>query len=423
MRWNGRIFWLLASGSAFAERPFFPPSPSPRGNDWPWEVVSSYSSATAPGLHGISRADPLFQARKELNRELLLCPCALKTNLITPAIIAAVTASNSSPSCLVTGGAGFIGSNLILALQGRFPEARLTVIDDFRSGDFKNLAGYKGDFVAQNLATLDWREQFGDEKFDAIFHLASITDTTLHDQFVQVHDNVESFRRLLNFARPNKTRIVYASSASTYGPATSASVESNGAAPANVYAFSKTIMDNVAMREAKGNASWTIIGLRYFNVYGPREAHKGVPASMIYHLAQQMKAGQRPRIFKQGDQKRDFVYVKDIVEGSILGLEAKQSGIYNLGSGQARSFNELVDALNKCLGTKLHPSGFGESPGRARLSAAVLARKRRGRLCDVALPGSKVAAYPSQKNFVGRLISGGRLLCTGQLSAVCSRIS
>jgi ADP-L-glycero-D-manno-heptose 6-epimerase len=273
--------------------------------------------------------------------------------------MAAVPAS--TPKLLVTGGAGFIGSNLTLTLQEKLPGARLTVIDDFRSGDFKNLRGYRGDFVAQNLATMDWQQQFGNEKFDAIFHLASITDTTLHDQFVQVHDNVESFRRLLNFAKPNKTRIVYASSASTYGAATAASVETNGAAPANVYAFSKVIMDNLAMREAKENPDWTIVGLRYFNVYGPREAHKGVPASMVYHLAQQMKAGQRPRIFKHGEQKRDFVYVKDIVEGSILGLEAKQSGIYNLGSGQARSFNELVDALNKCLGTKFQPD-YIENP-------------------------------------------------------------
>ena len=263
--------------------------------------------------------------------------------------------AQSSPKFLVTGGAGFIGSNLTLALQEKFPHAHLTVIDDFRSGDFKNLRGYRGDFVAQDLAILDWRDQFGDETFDAIFHLASITDTTLHDQFVQVHDNVESLRRLLNFARPKKTRVIYASSASTYGPATEASVESNGAAPANIYAFSKVIMDNLAMREAEQNPEWVIIGLRYFNVYGPREAHKGVPASMIYHLAQQMKAGQRPRIFKHGEQQRDFVYVKDVVEGSILALEAKRSGIYNLGSGQARSFNELVDVLNECLGTKFRP--------------------------------------------------------------------
>lgn len=263
-----------------------------------------------------------------------------------------MSTSDSVLNLVVTGGAGFIGSNLVLALQEKFPDARLTVIDDFRSGDFKNLVGYRGDFVAQNLATLDWQDQFGEKKFDAIFHLASITDTTLHDQFVQVHDNVESFRRLLNFARPTKTRIIYASSASIYGSASEASVESNGAAPANIYAFSKAIMDNIAIREAKESPDWTIIGLRYFNVYGPHEAHKGVPASMVYHLAQQIKAGQRPRIFKQGEQKRDFVYVKDVVEGSILALEPRESGIYNLGCGQARSFNELVDILNKCLGTK-----------------------------------------------------------------------
>jgi ADP-L-glycero-D-manno-heptose 6-epimerase len=256
---------------------------------------------------------------------------------------------------IVTGGAGFIGSNLTLALQEKFSNARLTVIDDFRSGDFKNLMGYKGDFVAQNLATLNWRDQFGDERFDAIFHLASITDTTSHDQFVQVHDNVESFRRILNFARPSKTRIIYASSASIYGPATEASVETNGAAPANIYAFSKAIMDNIAMREARAASDWVIIGLRYFNVYGPREAHKGAPASMVYHLARQMKARQRPRIFKHGEQKRDFVYVKDVVEGSIRALDASTSGIYNLGSGRARSFNELVDVLNKCLGTRFQP--------------------------------------------------------------------
>lgn len=264
----------------------------------------------------------------------------------------------SSPNFIITGGAGFIGSNLTLTLQEKLPDAHLTVIDDFRSGDFKNLAGYRGDFVAENLATLDWKGKFGDEKFAAIFHLASITDTTLHDQFIQVHDNVESFRRLLNFARPTKTRIIYASSAATYGPATEASVESNGAAPANVYAFSKAIMDNVARRAATESPDWIIVGLRYFNVYGPREAHKGVPSSMIYHLAQQIKAGKRPRIFKHGEQKRDFVYVKDVVEGTIRALDAQTSGIYNLGTGQARSFNELIEVLNKCLATNFEAEYF-----------------------------------------------------------------
>ena len=259
---------------------------------------------------------------------------------------------------LITGGAGFIGSNLVLELQNRFLNSRLTVIDDFRSGDFKNLADYRGDFVAANLAELNWREQFGEERFDAIFHLASITDTTNHDQFEQVHDNVESFRRILNFGRPNKTRIIYASSAATYGAATEASVESNGAAPANVYAFSKAIMDNLATRAAAENRDWIIIGLRYFNVYGPREAHKGMPASMVYHLAKQMKGGHRPRIFKHGEQRRDFVYVKDIVAGSIGALDAKSSGIYNLGFGQARSFNELISVLNDSLKTSFEPDYF-----------------------------------------------------------------
>ena len=264
---------------------------------------------------------------------------------------------SKNQSFLITGGAGFIGSNLTLALQEKFPAARLTVIDDFRSGDFKNLRGYRGDVIAADLAGLDWRGQFGDEKFEAIFHLASITDTTLHDQFPQVHDNVESFRRLLRFAQPDKTRIVYASSGAIYGASSGVNRESDEAAPANVYAFSKVILDNLARRAAEDRA-WKIIGLRYFNVYGPREAHKGVPASMILHLSRQMKAGKNPRIFKFGEQQRDFVYVKDIVAGTLLALGAKESGIYNLASGQARSFNELIAILNQSLGTNFAPEYF-----------------------------------------------------------------
>src|SRR3984893_3755870 len=356
MRWTGQIFWLLA---LFRQ---LPDSPSSRLHPRKVSGIGPMGSCIQLQQRNCSRFSrdflrrstfPSSQRTGSRSSGLRFPPQELFNQPTNQPFL--VSSTDSCLNFIVTGGAGFIGSNLTLALQEKFPAAHLTAIDDFRSGDFKNLAGYRGDFVAQNLANLDWREQFDDEKFDAIFHLASITDTTNHDQFEQVHDNVESFRRILNFARPTKTRIIYASSAATYGAASQASVESNGAAPANIYAFSKAIMDNVAIREAKESPDWTIIGLRYFNVYGPREAHKGVPASMVYHLAQQMKAGQRPRIFKQGEQKRDFVYVKDVVDGSILALEPRESGIYNLGCGQARSFNELVDILNKCLGTKLQP--------------------------------------------------------------------
>jgi len=258
-------------------------------------------------------------------------------------------------SILVTGGSGFIGSNLTLELQNRFPEAWITVIDDFRSGDFKNLQGFRGDIVAADLSRLDLAAQFGRPEFDAVFHLASITATTEHNQMLQVHDNVEAFRRLLRYLQPAQTPLIYASSAATYGIAAQVNREDDPPAPANVYAFSKVHLDNLARHTAENYPDWKIVGLRYFNVYGPREAHKGVPASMILHLARQMAAGQRPRIFRTGQHKRDFVYVKDIVDYTIGALQAPASTVLNAGSGQPRSFNELVTVLNQVLGTSFEP--------------------------------------------------------------------
>ncbi len=262
---------------------------------------------------------------------------------------------------LVTGGAGFIGSNLVLTLQETYPSARIVVIDDFRSGDFKNLQGYRGDFVAADVSRLDWNAQFGDRSFDAIFHEASITDTTVHDQFLQAHDNIEGFRRLLEFASLHQTPIVYASSAATYGIGAGAMKEDQPAAPANIYAFSKVQLDNLAREKARQSPSWKIVGVRYFNVYGPREPHKKAAASMIYQLYLQMKAGKRPRVFKMGDQKRDFVYVKDVVKMTIQALQAPKSGVYNCGSGVPFSFNEVIAELNRSLGTSLEPDYF-ENP-------------------------------------------------------------
>lgn len=259
---------------------------------------------------------------------------------------------------LVTGGAGFIGSNLTLALQQRYPEAELIVVDDFRSGDFRNLRGFRGDFITADVSRLDWAERFRDSFFDAIFHLASITDTTEHNQFLQAHDNIEGFRRLLEFAAVNRTPIVYASSAATYGIASGINREDQPPAPANVYAFSKVQLDNLARAYARKAPAWRIVGLRYFNVYGPREAHKKAAASMIYQLYLQMKAGRRPRVFKHGEHQRDFVYVKDVVAMTLTALNAPRSTVYNCGSGQAISFNDVIAELNRALGTHLEPEYF-----------------------------------------------------------------
>jgi ADP-L-glycero-D-manno-heptose 6-epimerase len=256
---------------------------------------------------------------------------------------------------VITGGAGFVGSNLVHEMAKRYPEADLTVVDDFRSGYFKNLEGFKGDVIAGDLAQLELKHYFGGRKVDLVFHLASITDTTDHNQFRQVRDNVESWRNLLNYFEGRKTRLVYASSAATYGIAAGVNKVDQAPKPANVYAYSKVQLDNLARRWARENPSQVVVGLRYFNVYGPREAHKGAASSMILQLAQQIRRGQPPRIFKHGEQIRDFVYVKDIVNCTILAAKARTSGIYNAGSGVPRSFNDIIANLNRVLNTQWQP--------------------------------------------------------------------
>jgi ADP-L-glycero-D-manno-heptose 6-epimerase len=149
--------------------------------------------------------------------------------------------------------------------------------------------------------------------------------------------------------------VVYASSAATYGIAAGINVESQPPAPANIYAFSKVQLDNLARDYARKTLSWKIVGLRYFNVYGPNEPHKNKAASMIYQLYLQMKAGKRPRVFRAGEHKRDFVYVKDVVGMTIHALTAKHSDVFNCGSGHAISFNEVIAELNRNLGTQLEP--------------------------------------------------------------------
>jgi ADP-L-glycero-D-manno-heptose 6-epimerase len=221
--------------------------------------------------------------------------------------------------------------------------------------------GFSRRLCDADVSRLDWLAHFKDMSFDVIFHEASITDTTIHDQYLQAHDNIEGFRRLLEFAAPGHTPVVYASSAATYGIDGGKMKENQPPAPANVYAFTKVQLDNLARLYARRLPSWRIVGLRYFNVYGPREAHKKAAASMIYQLYTQMKAGKRPRVFRAGEQKRDFVYVKDAVSMTILAASSPHSQIYNCGSGHPFSFNEVIAELNKNLGTQLEPEYF-ENP-------------------------------------------------------------
>ena len=125
--------------------------------------------------------------------------------------------------------------------------------------------------------------------------------------------------------------------------------------PQNVYAHSKSLMDELAI---KYKDKIRIVGLRYFNVYGPRERYKKKAASMIYQLVQQIKASKNPRIFKYGEQSRDFIYVKDVVDATIKAMRAKESGIVNVGTGTATTFNRIIKILNEVLGTSFKPEYF-----------------------------------------------------------------
>lgn len=254
---------------------------------------------------------------------------------------------------LITGGAGFIGSNLALALQEKYPENEYFVIDDFSSGSFNNLIGFKGDVIAEDIAQIDLNRYF--DKVDFIFHKAAITDTTYTNQKEMIFKNVEGFRNVLNFTLKNKAKLIYASSAAVYGKSSSPMRIGENEKPSNAYGFSKLVIDNIARKIFKAYKSNTIIGLRYFNVYGPREQYKEKMASMIWQLFLQMKEGNRPIIFKYGEQKRDQIYIMDVIEANLLALQIKQSGIFNMGTGTAVSFNEIVSLLNECLKKKLKP--------------------------------------------------------------------
>lgn len=266
---------------------------------------------------------------------------------------------------LITGGAGFIGSNLAFYFQENHPNAKIVVLDSFRSGEtlsngnlksfghFKNLIGFRGEIISGDIndkdLLLDLEVNYN---FDYIFHEAAISDTTAQEQDLMIKTNVNAYKDLLDLAIAHGANMIYASSAATYGNAPSPQIVGREA-PNNVYGFSKLSMDHLS-REYMKKTDISIVGLRYFNVYGPREYFKNTTASMVLQFGHQILAGKNPKLFEGSDKiLRDFIYIEDIIQANIKAMKPKESGIYNVGTAKARSFQDIVDILQKELGTSL----------------------------------------------------------------------
>ena len=265
---------------------------------------------------------------------------------------------------LITGGAGFIGSNLAFYFQENFPETKVVVFDKFRDetrfsngnrtsfGHFKNLIGFRGEIIGGDITNKEDLKRLEDYHFDYIFHQAAISDTTVQDQKIMIDTNVNAFKDLLDLALKHKAAMIYASSGAVYGKLP-APHRVGTEAPANIYGFSKLAMDHLAYEYMK-KADIPIVGLRYFNVYGPREYFKEKTASMVLQFGLQILSGQNPRLFEGSDTiKRDFIYIDDVIQANIKACDPKRSGVYNVGTGKARSFQDIVDILCDELG--MHP--------------------------------------------------------------------
>ena len=276
----------------------------------------------------------------------------------------------NNKTILITGGAGFIGSNLAFYFQENFPNSKVIVFDCFRSdeifpngnlksfGHYKNLIGFKGDIICGNINNQNDLALLGDYKFDYVFHQAAISDTRIYDQKIIMKTNVNSFYDLLAIAKKDRAVMVYASSAATYGNLASPQTVGKES-PNNPYGYSKYIMDKIATRYSKENPDLIIVGLRFFNVYGPREYYKANTSSMVIQLGHQILDGKAPRLFKGSDQIfRDFIYIDDVLQATIKACDPKKNGTYNVGTGISRSFQDITDILQKELGTDLGTEYF-----------------------------------------------------------------
>ncbi len=276
----------------------------------------------------------------------------------------------NNKTILITGGAGFIGSNLAFYFQENYPDSQVVVFDCFRSeatfangnlqsfGHYKNLIGFTGDVVCGNINSKADLALLDDYKFDYMFHQAAISDTRVYDQEIVMQTNVNSFYDLLNKAKDDDAVMVYASSAATYGSLPSPQTVGTES-PENPYGFSKYAMDQIAHRYSRENPNMTIVGLRFFNVYGPREYYKAKTSSMVIQLGHQILKGNAPRLFEGSDQiLRDFINIEDVVQANIKACKPKENGTYNVGTGIPRSFQDIADILQKELGTNLGTEYF-----------------------------------------------------------------
>ena len=256
---------------------------------------------------------------------------------------------------VVTGGAGFIGSNLVSGLNDS-GNVDVIVVDDLEHGDkFRNIEAMKIADYIDKTDFLSRLEQLRD--VDVILHQGACSDTMELDGRYMMKNNYEYSIDLLHYCQKKEIPFIYASSASVYGSGPTFKEDPRYEHALNVYAYSKLLFDRYVRRFMEANPGHSqIVGLRYFNVYGPHEEHKGRMASVAYHFKNQYLNEGHVRLFEgadgyaNGEQRRDFVWVGDVIDVNQHFLANPQvSGIYNVGTGRAQTFNEMaVAVINKC---------------------------------------------------------------------------